>query len=426
MKAITLEPRKPGSARLEDVPEPDARDGSILVEAIAVGVCGTDVEMVEGQYGWAPPGKSRLVLGHESLGRVIDPGPSNQLKRGDLVVGIVRRPDPVPCPNCAVGEWDMCRNGQYTERGIKEIDGFMSERWRTEPEFTIKVDPSLGLLGVLLEPATVVTKALEHVAEIGRRSLWEPRTVLVTGAGPIGLLAALIAKQHGKEVHVLDRMESGPKPDVVRALGATYHSGSVTALGFEPDAIIECTGVGQVIAESIQTIGASGIVCLTGVGHGGIVTAAACADIAAAAVLKNNVIVGSVNANKRHWYKAGEFWLAPTARGWRDSLAAVFRPKTSGAPCTETLTTSRSSCNSRRPEMICTLWCSRWSAAACTTDRRNGASHESDYRWRRRRWRVVCSAPAPFGRKGRDPDGGAGTICLVRKLRAALPRRRRD
>jgi rhodanese-related sulfurtransferase len=221
MKAVTVEPRKPDSARLEDVPDPEARDGSMLVEAIAVGVCGTDVEIVEGKYGWAPPGKSRLVLGHESLGRVIDPGPSSQLKRGDLVVGIVRRPDPVPCPNCAVGEWDMCRNGQYTERGIKEIDGFMSERWRTEPEFTIKVDPSLGLLGVLLEPTTVVTKALEHVAEIGRRSLWEPRTVLVTGAGPIGLLAALIAKQHGKEVHILDRMESGPKPDVVRALGAT-------------------------------------------------------------------------------------------------------------------------------------------------------------------------------------------------------------
>ena len=319
MKAITVEPHKPQTARLEDVPEPDARDGSVLVEAIAVGVCGTDVEIVEGKYGWAPPGKTRLVLGHESLGRVIEPGASSSLKKGDLVVGIVRRPDPVPCPNCAVGEWDMCRNGQYTERGIKEIDGFMSERWRTEPEYTITVDPSLGILGVLLEPATVVTKALEHVAEIGRRSFWEPRKVLVTGAGPIGLLAALIAKLHGREVHVLDRMDTGAKPDLVRALGATYHSGSVKDVGFEPDAIIECTGVGQVIAESIQTIGASGIVCLTGVGHGGVVTSAACADIAAAAVLKNNVIVGSVNANKRHWYRAGEF-LARADRSWLAKL----------------------------------------------------------------------------------------------------------
>ena len=123
MKAITVEPKKPGSARYEDFPEPEEHEGSILVEAVAVGVCGTDVEIVEGKYGWAPPGKSRLVLGHESLGRVIDPGPHSSFKKGDLVVGIVRRPDPVPCPNCAVGEWDMCTNGQYTERGIKERIG---------------------------------------------------------------------------------------------------------------------------------------------------------------------------------------------------------------------------------------------------------------------------------------------------------------
>ena len=176
MKAITVEPKKPGTARYEDFPEPDAHEGSVLVEAVAVGVCGTDVEIVEGKYGWAPPGNSRLVLGHESLGRVIDPGPRSSLKKGDLVVGIVRRPDPVPCPNCAVGEWDMCTNGQYTERGIKEIHGFMSERWRTEPEYAIKVDPSLGILGVLLEPMTVITKALEQVLMVGQRAYWEPKT----------------------------------------------------------------------------------------------------------------------------------------------------------------------------------------------------------------------------------------------------------
>jgi threonine dehydrogenase-like Zn-dependent dehydrogenase len=287
----------------------------VLVEAVAVGVCGTDIEIVEGKHGWAPPGKTRLVLGHESLGRVIDPGPSGALEKGDLVVGIVRRPDPVPCPNCAVGEWDMCRNGRFTERGIKEIDGFMSERWRIEPEYAIKVDPSLGILGVLLEPATVIAKALEQVAIIDRRSFWEPRTVLVTGAGPIGLLAALGATSFGLDVHVLDRMESGPKPDLVRALGATYHSGTVREIGFEPDDVVECTGVGQVIADSIQAIGSNGIVCLTGVGHGGVVTAAACADIAASAVLKNDVIVGSVNANKRHWYEAGPM-LTRADRGW--------------------------------------------------------------------------------------------------------------
>ena len=277
MKAIKVEPKKPGTARLEDIPEPDVHYGSVLVEAIAVGVCGTDVEIVEGKYGWAPPGKTRLVLGHESLGRFLDPGPSGGLKKGDLVAGIVRRPDPVPCPNCAVGEWDMCRNGRYTERGIKEIDGYMSERWRIEPEYAVKVDPTLGILG------------------------------------------ALLGKQLGLEVHVLARTQSGPKPELARALGATYHSCNVAEVGFEPDVILECTGVGQVIAESILAVGPSGVVCLAGVGHGGALPKIATADVASSAVLKNNVVFGSVNANKRHWYKGAEA-LARADREWLGRL----------------------------------------------------------------------------------------------------------
>src|SRR5207248_4228870 len=132
----------------------------------AAGDGATERELVGRQYGEPPPGRDRLVLGHESLGRVIDAPAGCGLAAGDLVVGIVRRPDPVPCANCAVGEWDMCRNGRYTERGIKERDGFGSERYRIRPEFAVKVDPALGRLGVLLEPASVVAKAWEHVERI--------------------------------------------------------------------------------------------------------------------------------------------------------------------------------------------------------------------------------------------------------------------
>jgi threonine dehydrogenase-like Zn-dependent dehydrogenase len=219
----------------------------------------------------------------------------------------------------------MCSNGQYTERGIKEIDGFMSERWRIEPEYAMKVDPSLGLLGVLLEPTSVVTKAWEQVVAVGQRAFWEPRTVLVTGAGPIGLLAALIGQQRGLEVHVLDRNESGPKPELVRALGATYHTGTVAGVGITPDVIIECTGVGQLVRDSVRGIAAGGVLCLTGVGAGGSAEGPAVADVAAAVVLKNNVVVGSVNANKRHWYKAGQV-LARADRAWLARLVTRREP----------------------------------------------------------------------------------------------------
>jgi threonine dehydrogenase-like Zn-dependent dehydrogenase len=318
MKAITVEPKKPGTARCEDIAEPDPRNGSVLVQAIATGVCGTDVEIASGLYGWAPPGKTRLTLGHESLGRVIDPG-SSGFKKGELVVGIVRRPDPVPCSSCAVGEWDMCHNGQYTERGIKEIDGYMSERWRIEPEYAVKIDSKLGLCGVLLEPTSVVAKAWECVIAVGMRSFWRPGNALITGVGPIGLLAAMIGRQYGLEVHVLGRTTSGAKPDLVKALGAFYHTSSVDQIGFAPDVIIECTGVGQVIADSIKGVASGGIICLTGVGSGDAKRKDATADVAAAAVLKNNVVVGSVNANRRHWYKGAEA-LAKADLEWLSKL----------------------------------------------------------------------------------------------------------
>src|SRR5215211_7180125 len=106
MRAITVRPGQAGSDRLDDVDEPAAGEGDLLVQTLAVGVCGTDLEISRGEYGWAPPGRDRLVLGHESLGRVLEAPAGGDLAAGDLVVGIVRRPDPEPCVSCAAGEWD--------------------------------------------------------------------------------------------------------------------------------------------------------------------------------------------------------------------------------------------------------------------------------------------------------------------------------
>ena len=317
MRAVTVQPGITGTLQLEEVPEPDAGSGSMLVEALAVGICGTDAEIVDGAYGWPPPERQRLILGHESLGRVLDPGPSG-FRVGENVVGIVRRPDPLPCPNCAVGEWDMCSNGGYTERGIKQADGFMSERWRIEPEYAVRVDPELGVLGVLLEPTTVVAKAWEHIGAIGRRTFWEPKTVLVVGAGPIGLLGALIGVQQGGDVHVLDRVETGPKPALVKQLGATYHTGTIDDIGLQPDIVLECTGVIGLIQEAIACVSPGAIVCLTGVGPANAAAESAAA-LATEAVLKNLVVFGSVNANRRHYYRAARA-LAAADRGWLEQL----------------------------------------------------------------------------------------------------------
>jgi glucose 1-dehydrogenase len=316
MRAVTLEPRKAHTLALADVAEPPASDGPILVQSVALGVCGTDRELIEGHYGDAPPGRARLVIGHESLGRVIEAPENSGFRSGELVVGIVRHPDPVPCANCAVGEWDMCRNGRYTERGIKQADGFSAERWRSDPAFTVRVSSKLGLAAVLLEPASVLAKAWEHIDHIVRRSRAAPKRVLVTGAGPVGLMAALMGMQRALEVHVLDHNDSGPKPDLVRALGATYHT---RFPGLHFDIVVECTGVPGVIVEAVDAGEPGSTVCLTGLGAGQGAQSFDVATLNQSMVLENRVVFGSVNANLRH-YQAAAAALEGADRSWLERL----------------------------------------------------------------------------------------------------------
>ena len=327
MKALVVHPGQAHSATLRDVPEPSGERGSVLVETLAVGVCGTDREIIAGQYGTAPEGEDYLILGHESLGRVLDAPPDCGLAAGDLVVGIVRRPDPVPCSSCAAGEWDMCRNGRFTEHGIKGLHGFCAERFRVEPTHAVKVDASLEGVGMLLEPASVVAKAWEHIERIGQRATWSPQRVLVTGAGPIGLLAAMMGVQRGFDVYVLDLVERGLKPQLVRDLGATYFTGDIGAACSDVDIVLECTGVSQLVFDVMQCTAHNGIVCLTGISSGGRKLAIDMAALNRTMVLENDVVFGTVNANRRHYELAARS-LAQADRDWLKRLITRRVPLT--------------------------------------------------------------------------------------------------
>lgn len=315
MKALALKPLQPDSATLIDVPEPQG--DAVLVETLAVGICGTDREILAGEYGWAPPDRDHLVLGHESLGEVLEAPANSGLRKGDLVVGIVRRPDPVPCPACAAGEWDMCRNGRYTEHGIKELDGFCSERFRLAPESLVRLDARLRATGVLVEPASVVAKAWDHIERIGQRTRsWHPRRVLVTGAGPIGLLAALLAKQRNCELHVYDRNAGGLKQELVESLDGHYHSDGLEKLAaLQPDVVIECTGAAPVVANVVGKNAASAIVCLTGLSSGSHCIRQDLNELNRTMVLENDVVFGTVNANRQHYEMAADA-LAQADEEW--------------------------------------------------------------------------------------------------------------
>ena len=197
----------------------------------------------------------------------------------------------------------MCRNGRYTEHGIKQLDGFCAEQLIVNAAFLVRVPPEVGLLGVLLEPTSVVAKAWEQIDRIGNRSHWEPRRVLVTGAGPIGLLAALLGTQRHLEVCIFDRADSGAKPALARQLGAEYiHDSLEDVLARKPpDIVIECTGAHEVVLDVMRFNAPGAVTCLLGVSSAGRSTSVDISALNRTLVLENDVIFGSVNANRRHY-----------------------------------------------------------------------------------------------------------------------------
>ncbi len=336
MRALTVEPRAAGKGRaiprLDDVAEPDAAEGAVLCATVGVGLCGTDREIIAGSYGEPPPGAERLVLGHECLGRVVAGG--DGFAAGELVVPMVRHPDPAPCAHCAVGEWDMCENGRFTEHGIKGRDGFARERFRADAARLVKVDPGLGDVAVLLEPASVVAKAWEQIERIGARATFAPARVLVMGAGPIGLLAALFGAERGLDVDVVDRAEGGPKPALVRALGARYHVGAPPPSRPGPDVVVECTGSEELVRAAMRAVKPNGIVCLTGLSPKGRTIPVDVAALDRELVLDNVVVFGTVNANRRH-YEAAAQGLVAADRAWLARLLTRHVPVTRYADALE-------------------------------------------------------------------------------------------
>ena len=210
---------------------------------------GQTFEITAGDYGEAPPTEERLILGHEiSLGEVLEAPPGSGFEPGQLVVGVVRRPDPEPCDHCAQDEWDMCRNDPYVESGIKQRHGYAQELLCTlEPELAVPVDAELGDLGVLVEPASVVAKAGTLALHILQRSAVPPRTTLITGAGPIR--PARRSRHHPAPAWTPTSSTSS-RADPSRTSCVTWarrsHAGPIDELTIAADMVIECTGVGSV------------------------------------------------------------------------------------------------------------------------------------------------------------------------------------
>lgn len=301
----------------------------MLVDVIAVGVDGTDRELMAGTYGEAPPGDDYLVTGHESLGRVVE-APDAWLAAGTPVVAIVRRPDPVPCISCAAGEWDMCLNGRYTERGIKGAHGFLTQRYAEDPRYLIALTEELVPTGMLLEPLSIVEKAIEQTTRIQTRAVWAPRRALVLGAGSIGTLATLRLRLLGLDVHVYSRGDGGRARAIIEGAGAEFLSSDDHRLDerlartIGPlDIVIEATGYSPLALRAMNVVGPNGVVCLTGVSAGSRTMTIDTDQLNLELVLENKLVFGTVNANRRH-FESGALHLQAIEARWPGLLARMI------------------------------------------------------------------------------------------------------
>lgn len=308
MKAIAITPHVADSARLIDAPEPVMTNDQVLVRMIRAGICGTDAEINSGAFGDAPPGFEYLILGHENFGQIERAGSrTSRFKQGDYVVATVRRP--CPCINCAAGESDMCLQGDFTERGIRREHGFLAEYYADTEDFLVGVPAHLREVGILLEPYSIVAKALWQGWKIQERMVWQPRTALVTGAGTIGLLAALALRARGLEVVICARSKPGTLNSMLaQEMGATYVSLQDTPLdeipalmGNRVDVIFEATGHGPTALKSFELVTTNGIILLNSVTSAVHPVTVDSDALNMRMVLGNMLAVGVVNANRKYF-----------------------------------------------------------------------------------------------------------------------------
>jgi threonine dehydrogenase-like Zn-dependent dehydrogenase len=320
--AIAIHPGQANSLHLTAIPRDEPGPGEVLVRVRQVGICGTDRELIHGSFGTAPVGASSLVLGHEMLGKVEAVGPEVfDFMPGQLVTATVRRPD--GCPACAAGQPDMCQWLQYTERGIAGLHGFMTESVVEDARWLVGVPHELAHIGILVEPLSVVEKALRQANLIQRRvHSWNPKTALVLGAGPIGLLGTLLLRSRGMEVVTMARR---PAPhlvsEIVEAAGARYAAMQETSIQevaatLPPiDLIFEATGNAAPGFAAMEILGNNGVlVLLSGTGRPAELTVPAAA-INGSLLRGNKVVVGSVNS-AREDFEAGVEDLARFETLW--------------------------------------------------------------------------------------------------------------
>lgn len=343
MRAVGVSPSRREVQIVEHQTPQLSSDYEVKVRSLEVGICGTDKEICHFVYGSPPKGFDYLVIGHESLGEVVEVGSKvRDLKKGDLIVPSVRRPCPHDyCQSCQEGRQDFCFTNDFTERGIKMTHGFMTEFYVDEERFLNTVPHHLRDVGVLVEPLTVAEKGLEQVWQVQKRLPWVRKNApkdaqgtglraVVLGAGPIGILGAMTLVRHGFETFVYSRSKKpNPKAELVESFGARYISSeSVTVDQLAEqvgniDLVYEAVGLSKVSYDVLRVLGMNGVYVFTGIPAPRDPIPVEADNIMRNMVLKNQAVVGTVNADKKAFEDAITD-LGVFMKRWPDALKSLI------------------------------------------------------------------------------------------------------
>jgi threonine dehydrogenase-like Zn-dependent dehydrogenase len=314
-----------------------------MLHMLDVGVCGTDREICAFEYGTPPGGCEHLIIGHESLGEVVEVGPAvSRLSPGDLVITMVRRPCPHDrCRACRSERQDFCYTGDFTERGIKGAHGFMTELVVDDECYMHRVPAKLRDVAILVEPLTIAEKALAQIWQVQERLPWacaraakknrgSCHSALVLGAGPVGLLGAMAFAAAGFNTHVYSRdAADSPKARVIEAIGGTFIAAGDCPVASLPerlggiDVVYEAAGASKASFELLKELGTNGVFCFTGVpGRKGPVEVDTDL-IMRNLVLKNQVVFGTVNAGPET-FEAAVRDLGTFMTRWPDAVRSLI------------------------------------------------------------------------------------------------------
>lgn len=336
MKAIAIVPGTPHSVHLRDVPRPrleDVPDGrGVRVRMLRAGLCGTDADLAAGEYGIAPDDSDYLVLGHETLGRVVEVGPSvaSDVRVDQLVVITIRRPGTSAYDD--IGRFDLSTDRVFIETGISSAHGGMAEEVVADADYLVPVPEELEEVAILTEPLACITKSLRQADQVqARLDLWRPSRALVTGASTIGLLATLALRLRGLDVTTFGRR---PAPyrnsELIERVGARYVSAADTDLGVAAerhgpyDVVFEGSGDAGLVEPAVAALAPNGVLALFSVTPGSRPVQVDMARLNQAMVLYNRAMVGSAAAAREDYVQAvatiGRAEARPATRGWLSEL----------------------------------------------------------------------------------------------------------